>query len=285
MKIAYCIQCHKESGQINYLLDTLDDENNYFFIHVDKKKNFLRKEIKKNKRVFILDECIDVKWGQISQTQATLLLFNAIKKTGMYFDYIWLISGQCFPIKPNEYIHEYLKSNNGCNFISISSENRKLYKRNEIYFPLWTISNNYFQRIIRYLWVFISGGYRYTFPFFQRKNVIHRIYFFGSSWFTITYDCMCFILTTIETEPAILKFYRNTFCPDESLFHTIIMNSCYVGTIRKNLVYTDWANCKNHPKTLDVSDFQNLINTPKLVARKFINLEIIKKYEAYKLSL
>jgi hypothetical protein len=280
MKIAFLIQCHKKPKQINLLLETLEHENNFFFVHVDAKSS-IKSEIRNNKNVFILDKCINVKWGQISQVQATLLLFNMVVKTGIFFDYVWLISGEDFPIKSIEFIHNYLKSNHGINFISVYPENKKYHKRNEIYFPLWSISLNLLPRIIRRLWIALSGGYGNTFQFFKRNNLTNRKFFFGSSWFTINHDCMCFILKTIESEPEIMKFYKNTLCPDESFFQTIIMNSHYRDTVKENLVYTDWTNCKNHPRNLDESDFDNLKNTSKLMARKFDNIEILKSLKQY----
>jgi len=279
MKIAWLILCHKKPEQINFLLETLEHENNFFFVHVDAKSS-IKGEIKTGKNIFILDECIDDKWAQISHVQATLLLFNMVAKTGEYYDYVWLVSGEDFPVKSNEHIHKYLESHKGYNFISLYPKG-KYDKRNAIYFPLWSISLNLFPRIIRRLWVALSGGYGGTFPFFKRKNLTNRKFFFGSAWFTINYDCMCFILRTVETEPEIMKFYRNTFCPDESFFQTIIMNSHYKDTVKENLLYTDWTNSKNHPRNLDESDFENLRNTPKLVARKFNKIEIIKSLKTF----
>jgi len=275
MKIAWLIQCHKSPEQINLLLETLEHENDHFFVHIDAKSP-IKSEIRNGKNVFILGECIDVKWGQISQVQATLLLFNMVANTGEHYDYIWLISGEDFPVKSNGYIHKYLESNCGYNFISLFPEEKKYDKRNDIYFPLWSISLNLFPRIIRRLWVALSGGYGSTFPFLKRKNLTHIKFFFGSQWFTISHDCMCFILKTVQEEPEIIKFYRNTLCPDESFFQTIIMNSHYKDTVKENLVYTDWTNCKNHPRNLNESDFKNLKDTSKLIARKFNNIETVK---------
>jgi hypothetical protein len=275
MKIAWLIQCHKKPEQINLLLKTLNHENNYFFIHVDAKSS-IKNKIKNGKNIFILDESIDVKWGQISQVQATILLFNMVVKTGEYYDYVWLISGEDFPVKSIEYIHKYLEKNIGYNFISVYHDRKNWHKRNEIYFPLWTISLNLFPRIIRRLWVAFSGDYGGTFPFLKRKNLTGRKIFFGSQWFTINYECMCFILKTVETEPRIMEFYRNTLCPDESFFQTIIMNSHYKDTVKDNLAYTDWTNCKNHPRSLNESDFNKLKETQKLMARKFDKIEILK---------
>ena len=41
MKIAFLILCHKNPKQINYLLETLNDIDVSFYIHIDKKSNIL----------------------------------------------------------------------------------------------------------------------------------------------------------------------------------------------------------------------------------------------------
>ena len=283
MKIAYIIQCHKEPEQINCLFHALDYKDNYLFVHVDAKSN-IKDRIIRNTNIFILDECIDVKWGQISQVQATLLLFTVVIKSEILFDYVWLISGQDFPIKSNEYIHNYLEANKGCNFCTVyfgASGSWLWQKRIAIYYPQWFISNMVFPCIIRRLWVLVTGGNKYTFPFFRRKNITNRQIFFGSQWFTITYDCMCFILSTVKKEPEIMKFFKNTRNPDECFFQTILMNSCYGDTVRENLLYVDFSNGNSHPKDLNDSDFQILRDSPKLIARKFDSVNTVKSLEAF----
>ena len=39
MRIAYIILCHKNAKQMNMMIDVLNDEENTFFIHLDKKSN------------------------------------------------------------------------------------------------------------------------------------------------------------------------------------------------------------------------------------------------------
>ena len=77
MKIAVLIQCHKNSKQINLLLDKLDHPNIDSYIHVDKKAAFAD-EIVHRENVFVLpdEQRVSVEWAQISQVTATLNLLN-----------------------------------------------------------------------------------------------------------------------------------------------------------------------------------------------------------------
>lgn len=49
------------------------------------------------------------------------------------------------------------------------------------------------------------------------------------------------ILAFAERETQVLYFFKNTQCPDESFFHTILGNSPFLGRTARDLTYTDWS--------------------------------------------
>ena len=79
MKIAYIILCHKNAKQINMMIDVLNDKENAFFIHLDKKSN-IESFIKTGSNIHILpkDKREDIKWGTISMIKATKNLLQAV---------------------------------------------------------------------------------------------------------------------------------------------------------------------------------------------------------------
>lgn len=87
MKLAILLLCHKNAEQINLFLDTLKHPDIEFFIHMDKKANIID-QIEQRPDIHILPDClrVDVRWGEFSQTQATLNLFSAASELGE-FDY------------------------------------------------------------------------------------------------------------------------------------------------------------------------------------------------------
>lgn len=109
MKLAILLLCHKNSNQINLLLKALEHPAIDFFIHVDKKST-IKNDILHRKDVYILDDdmSVDVRWGEISQLQATLNLFKAAFSM-KYYDNYWLCSGQDFPIVSNDVIVEFFE--------------------------------------------------------------------------------------------------------------------------------------------------------------------------------
>ena len=117
MKIAYIVLCHKNVQQINKLLDLLYDEESAFFIHIDKKAK-LQKSIHVKPNIHILpnDKRIDIKWGNISMIEATRNLIEAVFDDDKKYDYIWLMSGQDFPLRSKEDIKEYLEGPSAISF-------------------------------------------------------------------------------------------------------------------------------------------------------------------------
>ena len=99
MKIAFIMLCHKNPNQINSLIEKLSSDGIDFYLHIDINSNIRNKIIKKN-NVHILPpgDSFSIKWGGIDMVLATLSLLRKVKKTAIKYDYIWLISGQDFPL-------------------------------------------------------------------------------------------------------------------------------------------------------------------------------------------
>ena len=127
MKIAFLILCHKNPVQINYLIDTLDDKDVDFYLHIDKKSNIIN-EIKKKDNIYFLDKSkrLDIKWGQSQMIHATVNLIECALNNNIKYDYFWFLSGQDFPIKSISYIKDFLEKNKERNYIEIMSKNNQL---------------------------------------------------------------------------------------------------------------------------------------------------------------
>ena len=68
----------------------------------------------------------------------------------------------------------------------------------------------------------------------------------------------------------------HSLCPDESFFHTLVMMSPYKDNIEEYLYYIDCSQGGNHPKILTCNDYQAIIESGKLMARKF-DIDIDKR--------
>lgn len=71
---------------------------------------------------------------------------------------------------------------------------------------------------------------------------------------------------------AFTNFFKRTLVPDELFFHSIIMNSPFSNNVVNDcLRFIDWDVSKDRPHTLLSNDFDRLMQSPALFARKFDN--------------
>lgn len=116
MRIAHLILTHKNPGQLERLLDALEHPGFTFYIHIDKKADqqaFSYLSARKNVR--FVRKRTRIYWAGYGTIQATINGFLDILPEN--YDYINVISGQDFPIKPAAYIYDYLCRSKGKEFM------------------------------------------------------------------------------------------------------------------------------------------------------------------------
>ena len=271
MKIAYIMLCHKNPEQINRLVNSLQHHGNDFYIHIDLKSN-IEDQLISSDNIFILKKSkrLDVKWGGISMIHATLNLIKEVLDSGCYYDYIWLVSGQDYPIKNNQTISKYLKNNNNANYLHVIEDKKTIgnfLKRVELYYPEWMVQNNLWSKLTKRTYTFLIRSKR-AHKIFRRKKILDYDFYFGSQWWVLTYEAIEYVYELLERKPEVLTFFENTIAPDEVFFQTILMNSRFRKTIRNNLTYIKWEG-ESHPKTFTLEDINELENEDFLLARKF----------------
>ena len=276
MKIAVLILCHKRPEQLNMFLEIMKHPAFTFFLHVDKKSSMTNEIISREDVIVLPDEKrVDVKWGEISLVTAALNLFEyAVSKDS--YDFYWLCSGQDFPIKPVDVIATWFENHPNKDFVElfksrntgVSHENN-YDKRNAIYFPDFLLGTGKLKRVIRRIYTIITGGYNHTFFWARRHAPSNLKYYFGATWICISHNSLKWMLDYHKNHPEYYRFMENCNCPDESFFHTLLMNSPYADNRLDYLHYVDWSEGKSNPKVLKVEDYHRLIESDKLMARKF----------------
>ena len=142
-------------------------------------------------------------------------------------------------------------------------------KRNAIYFPFWILGKGRWKRIIKRTYTEITGGYNKTFRWALRRQLEDLKFYFGSSWVCLSDRTLRWMLQYISDHPDYYQYMRNCNCPDESFFQTLLMNSPYAEYRLDYLHYVDWSEGKSNPKVLKKDDFDKLMASKKLMARKF----------------
>src|SRR6185436_9204976 len=94
----------------------------------------------------------------------------------------------------------------------------------------------------------------------------------GSQWFSVTKDCVSYILSMHRINPHLKAFFKHTLLSDESYFTTILVHSHYKDNIaQNNFRYIRWTTegARSHPEVMTKNDFPVLRDSEKLFARKF----------------
>jgi hypothetical protein len=262
MKIAHLILTHKNPAQLGRLLKALDHPDFDFYIHLDRKTDiapFLFLTEKKN--VFMIRSRAKVYWAGFGTIQATLNGFREILEAGTY-DYINVISGQDFPLKPASYIHRFFADRQGKEFITCESIDGS-----------WSIAASRVRKYPLINWR-IPGKYRLEalvnklLP--PRKFPLDHQLVGRANWFTLTPAAIRYSMNFLQTHPEVIRFYRYCWGADEFIFSTILYNSPFREQIVDNQVYVDWTGqTEGHPRILRTLDFPALKASGKLFARKF----------------
>lgn len=282
MKLAILLLCHKNAEQINLFLETLKHPDIEFFIHMDKKADIINQLIKRQDIHVLPDDLrVDVRWSGFSMIEATLNLLKEAYKTTR-FDYYWLCSGQDFPLKSPGQIIEYFSKHVGRNFISLrpsynyqnDHHENHLNKRNVMKYPEFLMDRTFTKRLLKRLYIEISGGWNSTYHIFRRKDKFSTIpFYFGPQWIAITNSFARWLLSYLSDNPWYEEGYKSSLTPDESFFQTLLMASPYKNTRHDYLHYIDWSEKpgkpRNSPNTLTLADYDKMMESGYLMARKF----------------
>lgn len=243
VKHAYLILCHTDFSLLCTLIHLLDDARNDIYVHIDQKATFLGCGLKvKNAGLHILEQRIDVRWGDYSMVQAELSLFEAAHNTATY-EYYHLLSGTDLPLKSQDYIHEICGRHSSTEYIGFSGTDtdKEATWRAEHYFLFSGLfrSKNILIRLIRRLVLALQD-------MFLLKRHIGRTMKKGPQWCSVTHEFVTFLL---QNKDWIERTFSHTYCPDELFIQTICWNSCFRDRVydindefRGCMRYIKWTN-------------------------------------------
>lgn len=282
MNIVYIILAHQLPDQLIRLVHRLNADDVTFFIHVDKKaKSAMYKQIVASlggyKNIYFLDRYARYH-GDFNHVKATLQGIRMAHALSIQYDYIILLTGQDYPIKSNISIQRVLEESHERSFIE--------------YFPLpsehWQNENGGFDRVN----YFYLHWYGWEFPFLKRNNYLklipdqiwfalakilpmRRIFpgdfriYGGSAYWCLSRESAEYIYNFVQQNDAFVNFFKNVKIAEEIFFQTVLLNSPLRDRlVNDNLRYIIWSKSR-HPENLCDQDFENLIKSNKLFARKF----------------
>lgn len=263
MKLAHLILAHSQPEQLERLVLSLQHPDADFYIHIDQKTDLEPfRNLQKHPNVYFINKREKVYWGAYSIVKATLNGLEQIVASGVPYGYVNLLSGQDYPIKSPDFIHDFLKNQSGTQFmeyLSVEDEWQEAIPRvTRYHLTDYTFRGRH--KVERLLNLVLPA----------RKAPAKLVLVGRSQWFTITLEAVQYILRYLKTTPSVGRFFQLTWGADELFFQTLLYNSPFQSTMRQdNLRYIDWSEGNASPKTLTMADEPALRASSKLFARKF----------------
>lgn len=281
---AFLIIAHNEFSVLQRLITALDDVRVDIYVHIDKKVQILPDLHTKHSGLYMVDNRIDTRWGDVSQIETEFALFKEAFHSGEYAFY-HLISGTHFPIKTIDQILSFYEHNREAVILDWFDrddpyqEVLKVHRFN-ICTRRYAYGSKCVRRINQMLWRFSS-----TLQGFLHINRYATVDFYkASNWVSLPEDVLKFLL---DNQTRILKRYAWTFCGDEYFVPTELMNSQYRDRIIKSYSILYQLMQSSGPSVLSLPDYDSLITSQCFFARKFSSesIELIDKLEENIFSL
>ena len=273
-KHAYLIIAHNEYTILQQLVSALDNTNNDIYIHIDKKSRELPKLYSEQSNLVLLDNRINVYWGTSKQILTETLILKTAFESGIIYDYYHIISGIHYPIKPLSEINSVFESLRGYSVfqpLDDSEGNRKKrLGRYHLFLRYYTSPNKLIWHTYRFIWRGLIKC--------QEILGIERDYsYYGgktSNWCTLSRDA---VEKWIEDEEKIARRFRYTYCADEYVAMSVIKEHGLPYVFIDSLLFQQFIN--GNPRVLDMEDYEALLDSPCLFARKFSqkSIELIQR--------
>ncbi|KAL4657895.1 xylosyltransferase 2-like [Arapaima gigas] len=291
VRVAFMLVVHGRAiRQLKRLIKAIYHQDHYYYVHVDKRSNYLHHEVEEISRQYsnirVTPWRMVTIWGGVSLLKTYLhSMQDLISMLDWKWDFFINLSATDFPTsRTNEELVAFLSQHRDKNFLkSHGRENARFIKKQGL--------DRLFHECDSHMW---RLGERSIPPGLEVSG--------GSDWFALTRSFVEYVVHSQDPLVSGLKqFYSYALLPAESFFHTVLGNSHLCHTlVDNNLRVTnwnrklgckcqykhivDWCGCSpNDFKPADLVRIQQL-SRPTFFARKFestVNQEAIDILDAH----
>jgi hypothetical protein len=263
-RIAYIILAHRAPWQLHRLVQRLRGPGVHFVLHLDANSSGPEWDLLTNELTgpdVLWAPRVTCRWGDFSLVHATLGCLKALNNLDTDFDFVTLLSGQDYPVKPRSFFSEYLASRRGQCLMFIYP----------FPFPDWV--NGGYHRLPTWR-IPLPGKPRRILPpqlvgFRHKKLPFGYHPFGGSQWWCLPGEAVQYVHEFVEAHPVFVHYFRQAMIPDEMFFHTILGNSHFeIDPGSNNITYAKWRGGPN-PIVLTAADLDEITDSDYLFARKF----------------
>lgn len=247
LSIAYIYMCHNNPDLLARVARVLEYKSDSIFVHVDNKVDITPfiESCSGLYNVHFNQDRIDNYWGGYNSVVATIETMRMAMNSGNYSRFV-LLQGQDYPLVSPKKIHDFFENNDieYCLAKDITiSKDKKDYMKWGGYWGRDSKSflTKVFMGIVSR---FNKLGIPYRRGIFMNNGEKWHVYK-GWAQFSLTKECVSYIMKVYDNNAAYNNFMKHRFPPDEIYFHTIIHNSKF-----KDKVSTMTITNRNGNKTL-----------------------------------
>lgn len=276
MHHALLVTAYKNLHHLEKMMDALDSRFQ-FYIQFDKNSPFsyedgVRVRAWENTRAVTFNRDLAINWAGFHHLLAMLQLLERSldNKDAQVFH---MVSGQDFPIKSADEIVKFFANNSETQFMENFAMPAGHWTEGGMhrvqYWHFYDWFNN--KKPVGHFMNRAVGKIQRTFRIKRKWSQFLPALHGGGSWWSITRPCAEYIVKFARMNPDLLHRLKYTLCPEEIYFQTVVMNSQFAKqVVSDHKRYIDWESRNgNSPANLDQSDFEKLMSSEKVFARKF----------------
>jgi hypothetical protein len=305
-RVVYLVTSHRNPDQVARLVKTLrrGSPRSPIVIHHDASTSKLPPPLLEDLNdVHLLPFSVSVEWGDFSIVEMNLRSFEWILEH-LDFDWMVLLSGQDYPIKPLPDIERFLES---CGWqglleapqlvqnrvirqskgsIQYAAVFRYFYRywklpKARLYGRLPAPVRRRLRRIVDWALPRIQNlVFLHPLPQgLDRRLGIRRLRtpfgsafrcYKSSAWLTLSRRSIDLLVRTAQDKPHLVRYYKRAVIADESFFQTILLNQPGWTLGKDNKVFYKWTTMgSGSPDVLTVADLEDILASGKHFARKF----------------
>lgn len=265
VRLAYVISAYKLPRNLIRLVRRLSVDGEQVIVHVDKRS-----------RAAVFDEMFGAleplptvhflarhrsAYASYGHVLATLKGLERLRNSAAAYDFVVLLTGQDYPIKPLSAIRAQFARHTDRTYMS------------HFRMPAESWHEGGMNRLTRWHFSTPHGLHavprRWLGPLVPHDLPFGLVPWGGSGYWTMCRRHVDYVLNFLDRSPAYLRFFRRAGIPDEMFFQTILMNGPHAHeVINDDLRCVDWTRA-DVPAVFESEDLDLLAARPEPFARKF----------------
>jgi len=226
MKICFLVLAHNQPHHLARLIKRLLQEGDMVALHLDLKapadsKDILRTKLGPQYEKILWADPVSIAWGEWSMVEATLNGLRAIDQSPDKPDYVYLLSGADYPIRPLTQLRKFLSRNNGREFIESIDADRYHWVKDGIQRERYLYRHWVSWKTHPRLHSLLQNAQRIL--RMERKFPEGFSPHLGSQWWTLTWSTCQAVLEIVKNRQPV-NFFTTTWIPDELFFQTVVRN-------------------------------------------------------------